>query len=159
VAFNLQEQQVLYRQDSSDYIDFPELGQALQRLSLGTVDLRQLEKKHPDTEFLSALFRKETTDTDLDGLIVVGPKALLDAHVPDDDLKQMGDLGYPVFYMNYSADPQLVPWKDAISRVVRFFKGREYTISGPRDLWNAVTEVVSRISKSRQARARATTGP
>ena len=29
-------------------------------------------------------------------------------------------------------------------------KGREYTISGPRDLWNAVSEVVSRIAKSKQ---------
>ncbi len=158
VAFNLQEQQVLYRQDSSDHIDFPRLGEALKQLSLGTVDLRQLEKKHPDTEFLSALFKKETGEPNLDGLIVVGPKALLDANVPDDELKQIGDLDYPLFYMNYSLQPNLIPWKDSISRVVRFFKGREYTISGPRDLWNAVTEVVSRISKSRQARTRPATG-
>jgi hypothetical protein len=159
VAFNLQEQQVLYRQDASDHIDFPELGQALKKLSLGTVDLRQLQKKHADTDFLSALCRKETTDASLDGLIFVGPKALLDADVPDGDLKQIGDLDYPVFYMNYSRDPQAIPWKDSISRVVRFFKGREYTISGPRDLWNAVTEVVSRISTTRQARAKTPTGP
>lgn len=158
VAFNLQEQQVLYRQDSSDHIDFPELGSALKRLSLGTVDLRQLEKKHADTDFLSSLFKKETSDQGLDGLIFVGPKALLDANVPDDDLKQIGELDYPVFYMNYSRDPQVIPWKDSISHVVKFFKGREYTISGPRDLWNAVTEVVSRISKSHQTRSRSATG-
>jgi hypothetical protein len=159
VAFNLQEQQVLYRQDSSDHIDFPELGQALKKLNLGTVDLRQLQKKHAETEFLSSLCKTETIDAGLDGLIFVGPKALLNSNVPDDDLKQVGDLGYPVFYMNYSMDPQMIPWKDSISHVVRFFKGREYTISGPRDLWNAVTEVVSRISKTRQTRAKGVTGP
>jgi hypothetical protein len=158
VAFNLQEQQVLYRQNPSDHIDFPNLGQALKHLSLGTVDLRQLENRHGDTDFLSGLCKKETSEPNLDGLIFVGPKALLDANVPDDALKQIGDLDYPVFYMNYSLQPQLIPWKDSISHVVRFFKGREYTISGPRDLWNAVTEVVSRIAKSRQSRAKSTTG-
>jgi len=158
VAFNLQEQQVLYRQNPSDHIDFPNLGQALKRLSLGTVDLHQLENKHGDTDFLSTLCKTEASQPNLDGLIFVGPKALLDANVPDDALKQIGDLDYPVFYMNYSLQPQLLPWKDAISHVVRFFKGREYTISGPRDLWNAVTEVVSRIAKSRQSRAKSATG-
>jgi hypothetical protein len=61
--------------------------------------------------------------------------------------------------MNYSMDPQMIPWKDSISHVVRFFKGREYAISGPRDLRNTVTEVVSRISKTRQTRGKGATGP
>lgn len=159
VVFNLGQQRIFYRQDAGNGIDFPKLGRSLKDVNLGTVELSQLEKKHADTDFLSALCKKETTDSSIDGLVFVGPKAMLDANVPDEDLKQIGDLEYPVFYMNYSADPAAVPWKDSISRVVRFFKGREYTISGPRDLWNAVTEVVSRIAKSHQTRLRAATGP
>jgi hypothetical protein len=152
VAFNIQEQRVLYRQDSSDHIDFPSMGKALKTLSLGTVDLHRLERKNGDTEFLSGLIRNETNDqTNPDGLIFIGPKALIDSSVPQDDLKQVGDLEYPVFYMNYALDPAATPWKDAISRTVKFFKGREYTISGPRDLWNAVAEVVSRMAKSKQS--------
>ena len=38
VAFNLHEQRVIYRQDNSDKIDFPALGEALDSLSLGTID-------------------------------------------------------------------------------------------------------------------------
>ena len=41
-----------------------------------------------------------------------------------------------------------VPWKDSISHAVKLFRGTEYTISRPRDLWFAVTEMVSRIVKS-----------
>ena len=156
VAFNIQEQRVLYRQDSTDHIDFPAMGAALRSLSLGTVNFAQLQHKNGDTEFLSSLVRTETGDSHPDGLIFIGPKAFLDSSVSQDDLKQVGDLGYPVFYMNYARDPNAAPWKDAISRMVKFFKGREYTISGPRDLWNAVSEVVSRIASSRRVEA---TGP
>ncbi len=156
VAFNIDEQRVLYRQNDASHIDFPELGRAVKKkLTLGTIDLNQLEQKHPDTQFLSGLVRKEAAangGASPDGLIFVGPKAMLGQNVPDQDLRRIGDLDYPVFYMNYSPDPTAIPWKDSISRLVKFFKGREYTISGPKDLWNAVTEVVTRISKDKQAR-------
>jgi hypothetical protein len=33
-------------------------------------------------------------------------------------------------------------------RAVKFFKGNEYTIDGPRALWNVVTDVVSSIANS-----------
>jgi hypothetical protein len=156
VVFNLQEQKILYRQDSADLIDFPLLGQALKNLTLDTVELAKLEQKHPDTDFLASLLKQETGGKP-DGLIFIGPKAMLDLNVPEDDLKQIGDLDYPIFYMNYCADPNAIPWKDSIGHVVKFFKGRELTITGPRDLWNAVGEVVSRIAKFHQTKL--TTGP
>jgi hypothetical protein len=49
VAFNIQEQRVIYRQDDTSQIDFPALGKALQSLNLGTVDLKRLSQKHGDT--------------------------------------------------------------------------------------------------------------
>jgi hypothetical protein len=67
-------------------------------------------------------------------------------------LKEAGGVDFPVFYMNYNLNPQAVPWKDAISHTVKFFRGTEYTISRPRDLWFAVSEMVSRIVKSRNAK-------
>src|SRR5580658_2397230 len=61
VAFNMQEQKVIYRQDGASRIDFPALGSALNTLNLGTVDLKRLSDKHGDTEFLTTLVRKEMT--------------------------------------------------------------------------------------------------
>jgi hypothetical protein len=153
VAFNMQEQRVLYRQKNADRIDFPALGSALNSLNLGTVDLHRLSQKHGDTDFLADLIKEEVGGTDhLDALIFAGPKVMLDENVPPDSLKQVGDLEFPVFYMNYNLNPQAVPWKDSISRAVRFFKGTEYTISRPRDLWYAVSEMVARIVKSKHGR-------
>ncbi len=84
-------------------------------------------------------------------MVFAGPKALLEENVPAEDLKQMGRVDSPMFYMNYILNPQAVPWRDAIGNVVRFFRGAEYTISRPKDLWNALSEMVTRIGEERQA--------
>ena len=155
VAFNMQEQKVVYRQEGVDRLDFPALGRALTSLNLGTVDLKKLSDKHADTEFLTNLVRTEvvgSTKEHPDAVIFAGPKVLLDSNVPEDTLRESGSIDFPVFYMNYNLYPQAVPWKDAISRTVHFFRGYEYTISKPRDLWVAVSEMVSRIVKSRNGK-------
>ncbi len=153
VAFNVQEQRVLYRQPSSSRIDFPALGEALNSLSLGTVDLKRLGQKHGDTDFLTDLIKQEVNSADApDALVFAGPKVMLDANVPRDELVDVGDLHYPVFYMNYNLFPQAVPWRDSISRTVHFFRGTEYTISRPRDLFFAVSDLVSRVVKAKVGR-------
>lgn len=155
VAFNLQEQRVLYRQENADKIDFPALGDALQSLNLGTVDLKRLSQKNGDTDFLATLIRQEIGAEGPalpDAVVFAGPKALLDENIPQESLRQIGDLHYPIFYMNYNLYPQAVPWTDTISKAVKYLKGQEYTISRPRDLWYSVTEMVSRIVKWKQGR-------
>ncbi|MCX6594806.1 MAG: acetyltransferase [Acidobacteria bacterium] len=153
VAFNMQDQKVLYRQEDSDKIDFPSIGKALTALKLGTVDLGKLAQKHSDTEFLAGLLREELKcDKPPDALIFAGPKAMLDENVSHDALREVGEISYPIFYMNYNLSPQQVPWRDSISHAIKHFRGTEYTISRPRDLWYAVSEMVSRVAKSRPTR-------
>ena len=148
VAFNMQEQRVVYRQENSDQINFPALGDALSSLNLGTVDLRRLSQKHGDTEFLAELLNEEMSSKDRpDAVIFAGPKVMLDEAVPQDSLNHLAGVDYPVFYMNFNLNPQANPWRDAIGNAVKHFKGYEYTISKPRDLWYAWTEIMSRIIK------------
>lgn len=147
VAFNMQEQRVIYRQDGTSRIDFPAIGEALQSLNLGTVDLKRLSQKHGDTDFLTGLITEEMKKDGPDAVIFAGPKVMLDANVPQETLKELGEVDYPVFYMNYNLNPQINPWRDAIGNAVKHFKGFEFTISRPRDLWFAWTEIMSRIVK------------
>jgi hypothetical protein len=78
---------------------------------------------------------------------------MLDEAVPQETLKPfVPDVDYPVFYMNYTLNPQSTPWRDSISRAVRVFKGTEYTISRPRDLFFSVSEMVTRIVKWKHGR-------
>ncbi len=156
VAFNLQEQRILYRQEFSDRIDFQAIGEALKGLQLGRVDLARLQNRNSDAEFLGALIQNEFKVQDgspaPDGLIIAGPKVMLPSGVPADALREVGETEYPVFYLNYNLTPQLNPWRDSISQAVRYFKGTEFTISRPRELWSAVTEVVARIVKWKSGR-------
>ncbi len=153
VAFNMQEQRIIYRQESANRIDFPALGEALNTISLGTVDLHRLGQKHGETDFLADLIKTEiSTAEHPDALVFAGPKVMLDTNIAAESLKDVGDVEYPVFYMNYNLNPQAVPWRDSISRAVKFFKGTEYTISRPKDLWIAVNEMVARIVKSKHGR-------
>jgi hypothetical protein len=154
VVFNMNDQKVLHRQENVDRIDFPKIGESLKELKLGTVDLKHLAVKNSETEFLSELLQKELgSANDLpDALIFAGPKVLLEQNVPQEALRSVGPVDYPVFYLNYNLYPQQIPWRDSIGHAVKHFRGTEYTISRPRDLWFAVSEMVQKIGLARQAR-------
>ena len=154
VAFNIEESRVVYRQEMATGIDFPALGKALETMKLGTVKVQQLEQKHSETDFLENLITTEVgANSRPDAVIFAGPKAMLTADVPQDSLRRIGDIDCPVFYMNYNLNPQATPWKDSISHAIRTFKGTEYTISRPRDLWFSTTEMVGRIVRHKHERA------
>jgi hypothetical protein len=154
VAFNIDEGRVVYRQEMAANIDFPALGKALQTMKLGTVNLQRLEQKHSETDFLENLIATEVGNSaHPDAVIFAGPKAMLSADVPQDSLRRIGDIDCPVFYMNYTLNPQAVPWKDSISHAIRTFKGTEYTISRPRDLWFSTSEMVARIVRRKREKA------
>lgn len=148
VAFNLQEQKVLYRQPTSEQIDFPAVGEALKSLQLGRVGIDKLKQKNSEGEFLGDLLRNELKgggEAAPDAVIIAGPKVMLDGNLPAESLKVVGEPSGPIFYLNYNLHPNQNPWRDSIGQAVRFFKGQEYTISRPRDLWFAVSEMVGRI--------------
>lgn len=150
VAFNMHEQRVLYRQDDTSQIDFPAIGEALETLSLGTVDLKRLSQKDGETQFLGELLTKELNSPEKpDAVIFAGPKVMVESSVPQDALKAVGEPEFPVFYMNYNLNPQANPWRDAIGNAVKHLRGFEYTISRPRDLFNAWNDIMTRIVKSK----------
>jgi hypothetical protein len=154
VAFNMQEQRVIYRQNQAAQIDFPALGDALKTLNLGTVNLKQLAQKGSDVDFLGNLITGEISkDAEKpDAVIIAGPKVKIDQSIPQDMLRSIGDVNFPIFYMNYNLNPQDNPWRDAIGNAVRALKGTEFTITRPRDLFFAWTEIMGRIVKSKEGR-------
>jgi hypothetical protein len=152
VAFNIQEQRVLYRQPPSDRLDFPALGRAIQEVTPGVIDAKLLVNKRGEVEFLTDLIKSEMAGTEHpDALILAGPKYMVEGS-PEDGLKAAEAVAYPVFYLNYNVSPQNFPWRDAIGRAIRVFGGKEYSIGRPRDLWFAVTEMVGRIVDLKEGR-------
>jgi hypothetical protein len=153
VAFNMNEQRVVYRADNLDQINFPDLGKQLSSLKLGMVDYKQLADPHSPTDFLTHLVQSELAGQPADAVIFAGPKAFLDQPVSADSLKDIGNISYPVFYMNYMMVPaggswsDTTPWRDAIGTVVKRLRGFEYTITRPRDLWASWTDIMNHMVK------------
>ena len=146
VAFNLQEQRVLFRQEEADQIDFPALGASLDTLELGTIDLARLSDQGGEARFLTELIQRELGSGETpDAVVFAGPKAMLDHKVPVADLKVLGEPPFPIFYMNYNLYPYQIPWRDAIGQAVKSLSGREFTITRPRDLYHAVTDMITEI--------------
>jgi hypothetical protein len=143
----MNDQRVVYRKDDADQIDFPELGKALASLKLGMVDYKKLSDKHSETDFLTKLIQYELGHNSADAVIFAGPKVNLDAEPPPDSFKEITGISYPVFYMNYVLTPQQNPWRDSIGTVVKKLRGYEYTISRPRDLWMAWSDIMGHIVK------------
>ncbi len=153
VAFNVQEEKVLYRQDAAKEIDFPAIGEALRNLHLGRVDIAQLGQKNSSSDFLGNLLVNEIDAPDKpDAYVIAGPKTLMEESISPEKLKASPGTNVPVFYLNYNLSPQSTPWRDALSGAVKFFKGQEFTISKPRDLWFAITELVGKVVKSKAER-------
>jgi hypothetical protein len=171
VVVNSQERRVLYRQGKAAQIDFPALGKAVKTLKLGMVDAKQLAEKHGAAEFVGDLFTKEISNLDApDAVIILGPKAAVDDTLPPEALKRLGEAKFPMFYMDY--DLATVPvfserdtdgngvtaWRDAIGNAVRSVKGAEYTITRPRDVYFAWSDIASRIIKSKVGKDPAANG-
>jgi hypothetical protein len=153
VAFNMNEQRVVYRANNMDEINFPDLGKQLSSLKLGMVDYKHLSDPHSPTDFLTHLVQDELAGNPADAVIFAGPKAFLDQPVTPDSLKDLGGITYPVFYMNYMLQPlgDSTPWRDAIGSVVKRLRGYEYTITRPRDLWTSWTDIMNHIAKMKLA--------
>lgn len=159
VVFNVREQRVLYRQDAVRQVDYPAIGEAIDTLNQGTIRYSLLADKHSDTRFLTGLITTEVAqDSGVDGMIFVGPKVMLEENPPKEMLGEVGNVDYPVFYLNYNLNPRENPWRDAIGHVIRFFRGQEFTVYRPQDLFPAVRRVFAQIEDYKSKKSNAAVG-
>lgn len=156
VAFNMNEQRIVYRQENADQIDFPKLGKALASLKFGMVDYKKLADPHSGSDFLAKLVTDELTGNTADAVIFAGPKVMPTDGVPGDSLRDLLSVSFPVFYLNYNLFPTQNPWRDPIGNVVKRLRGYEYTIARPRDLWTSWSDIMSRIVKLKLVTVEAT---
>jgi hypothetical protein len=141
VAFSLEEQDVLFRQEFSRRIRFPDLGDAIESLTPATVDVNDL-RRGSDLEFLDDLLAKELSDTGrVDAIIFVGADDRFGKRVSPQTLEQIRAARIPVFHFNST----VFLWRGAIGNAVKSLGGKEYKVRQPHELAKAVESLVAEI--------------
>ena len=141
----LSDQRVFYRQGETADIDFPALGEALKSIKPGTVEYERYIQEGRPERFLADLLKAEVGGEDHpDALVIVGPQVWTREDIPSGDLKRLGSLGYPVFYLK--CGPLRIPEPfDTMGRLIGIFRGRVYRIQSPAELGYATRDAVDRI--------------
>jgi hypothetical protein len=161
VVFNVREQRVLYRQNGVERVDYQAVGKAIESMQQGTIRYDLLADKNSDTRFLTGLITTEmSTEDPVDAVVFVGPKVMLQENPPAEMLSEAAQVEFPLFYVNYNLNPRENPWRDAIGHAVKYFRGSEFTVHRPQDLFQAVRKMFTDIEdfRTRKLAAHRTVG-
>ena len=153
VAFNIQEERVFLEEQAVPRVDFPSLGDAVASIRGDTVDVAQLQDQESGSRFLTELLQDQLgpQEAEPDAVIIIGPKVLLGTRIPRKALREAGRVSCPVFYLIYDTTPQAHLWRDAISNILRVYKGQEYAVAAPKDLGRAMNSMIRRLTAKAEA--------
>jgi len=151
VACSLPAQKVFYRQTSTNGIDFHAIGEALESLNPGLVDVKTLSAKNGTANFVAGLL-EESKKRDSDALIIVGSKVAWNPKMPREALDPLGNLDRPLFYLDYNGNPADNPGRDFLRAAVKLKRGVVYNITYPKDLFHAWSDILARTVKARKLR-------
>jgi len=127
------------------------LGEALRSLKLGIVDAKRLTSTSDPAQFATNLISEHLRKENPDALVVLGRKAGWDTRVSHESQESLEEPGIPAFYLSYNSEQSWTTSWDPISRIMKHLRGFEYYISRPKDFFNAWSDVVSRIVRTKQS--------
>ncbi len=140
VAYSQEDQKILHREEYGEDFDFQSIGKAIRKLAPATVDFRDLAE-NSETNFIEDMLADELWgDDETDAVVFIGHEHWEGKKLPKDQLQQLAPLSAPVFYFNFARHP----WKTTLGNAVKQWGGSQFRLRGPRDLLEAIDEVVSR---------------
>jgi hypothetical protein len=147
VAFNLDQEKEVFRDDDFDADGFTRLATSLRNLELGKVSLHSLEAR--PSELLTKIANSELTDPDdSDIVIFLGPQTHFFQKVPPTLLETQKIGTRQFFYVKY------VPYwnmrgefPDTVEYLTKSLNGTTFKIHSPADLEKAIQKISDRIGQ------------
>jgi len=149
VAFNIHRQKIIQRQENVSRIDTRSLGAAIEKSDVGTINYQSLLDPRSESKFIARVLTDELGGgmPRPDVVLVAGPKASVEGKVPLEQLKELGEAAFPIFYFSYIADPAQNPFRDAIGAALKAYKTSfEFKIIRPRDMGVAISHLLSWVT-------------
>ena len=147
IAFNLDQQREVFRDDHFDRAGFARLSRALSRVELGTVSYKSLQRQNGWAELLARLMNEQITEQPpANSVIFLGPNTRIAAKFPETMLRARGSGQPQFFYFEY-----FPLWRsgrefpDAIHYATRACKGTTLKVHSPGEFAEAMRKVNERL--------------
>lgn len=147
VAFNLDQQRVLFRKDGFGLADLPAVAEAMTRIELGLVDAKVLENRRGHVETIAGLVHSElTAEPASDAVVFLGPMSRYSDKPPAEAIERAADQPHflffrlaPVFHARGGPVVLMEPaLADSIQYAVSRLGGKSLAIHTPGDLAKAI---------------------
>lgn len=152
VAFNLEQQREIFRQDDFSQSDMHSLSHALRNLELGTVSYNTLQRKSGWAELLLGLLHSEAqAEQPSDAVVFLGPTLRLEDKVPPELLASYQQETPPLFCVAYY--PRVgADFPDSIQHLTSALKGKVFRIHTPGELAKNLDKLKHEIANDGAAR-------
>jgi hypothetical protein len=141
LAFNLDQQRVIYRDEKFGRGSFRKLAESLQSLELGTVSYKNLQRQTGWLELLlKLLYEQSQALHSLDAVIFLGPANRILEKIPHEYLEACQGLGSRIFYFEYY--PYVgAEFPDTIHQLTNTCHGSVYKIHTAADFAEAIEKM------------------
>ncbi len=145
VAFNLDQQQELYRDEDFDHLGMYRLFEALTKLELGTVSYKILQRPDGWGDVLANLVRKEVIrERSADAVVFIGPNQRMTRKLPPEMFAPGKHATVPFFYMEYF--PRYgSDFPDSIEHITNARNGTTFKLHSPGDLAEAISKMKKQL--------------
>jgi hypothetical protein len=134
IAFNLEQQKEVFREDDFGERDVSKLNEALRSLELGKIEYATLQRREGWAELLLRLLKEEThADQPSQALVFLGPSLRLVEKAPPEMLVGYQPSELPLFCVTYY--PHVgSDFPDSLQDLTKALKGRVFRIHSPSEL-------------------------
>jgi len=148
VAFNLDQERVIYRTDEFKPSGFARLQRAFNRLNLGVVSVKTLQRRNEWPQMLARLTNEQlTAQPPPDAVIILGRSFRWVSNAPR-ELWMFPYLQMPQFFYFENGPQNLFP--DSLGFLAKSVKGKIYRISTPHDLGDAIEKMLGELGETRR---------
>jgi hypothetical protein len=147
IAFNLDQQVELFRNDHFGPAEMPNLTKAMEKLELGTISVGKLNRENGGVDLAASLADAENeSDTAPDAVIFVGPWTRMDAHF-EKRKRTAGEHTGPQFYDIVYFAPFMRGREspDVIQRLTEWENGSVHRVHSPGELGRALEKISVRL--------------
>ena len=155
IAFNLDQQLEVFRENDFDHTGLYRLSSALNKLELGTVSYKILQRRQGWEELLAGLMREETLrGKRSDAVVFLGPTSRVDTKMFTGTADSKSRTHAPLFYFQYSPAPGR-DFPDTIQYLVSAYDGTTFHLHSPGDLARAIAKMQGQLERVNGVRTKA----